>query len=50
MDGGYREDLYPDVNEDDEEYPDDYDPYDNDAYRLHSKILNKLQKYLRIEE
>lgn len=50
MDGGYREDMFPDVDEDDEEYPDDYNPYNNDAYRLHSRILKQLQEYLRLKE
>lgn len=50
MDGGYREDMFPDVDEDDEEYPNDYNPYNNDAYRLHSRILKQLQEYLRLKE
>lgn len=45
-DGGYRADMYPDVDEDDQEYPEDYDPYDNDAFRIHSEFLDELQAYL----
>lgn len=50
MDGGYREDMYPDVDEEDEEYPNGYNPYNNETYHLHSRILNQLQGYLSIEE
>lgn len=50
LDGGYREDMFPDVNEDDEEYTDGYNPYNNEAYHLHSRVLNQLQEYLGIKE
>ena len=48
-DGGYRDVMHPDVDEDDQEYPDDYDPYDNDEFRIHSKLLDELAEYLEIE-
>ena len=48
-DGGCREDMFGDVDEDDQEYPDDYDPYDNDEFRIHSKLLDELAEYLKIE-
>lgn len=48
-DGGYREDMFPDVDEDDQEYPDDYNPYDNDEFRIHSELLDELAEYLEIE-
>ena len=50
IDGGYREDMFPDVDEEDEEYTDGYNPYNNEAYCLHSRTLKQLQKYLNIEE
>ncbi len=50
MDGGYREDMFLDVDEDDEEYSNGYNPYNNDAYHLHSRVLERLQEYLNIEE
>ena len=50
MDGGYRENMFPDVDEDDEEYPNGYNPYNNEAYVLHSRVLKQLQEYLSIEE
>ncbi len=45
-DGGYQEDMFSDVNEDDEEYPDDYDPRANEEYSIHSMLLDELQDYL----
>lgn len=45
-DGEYRDVMYPDVDEDDQEYPEDYDPYDNDEYRIHSELLDELEEYL----
>lgn len=48
-DGGYREDMFPDVDEDDHEYSDNYDPYDNDEFRVHSELLNELAEYLELE-
>ncbi|MBR1877642.1 MAG: hypothetical protein IJ814_01425 [Paludibacteraceae bacterium] len=50
LDGGYKEDMFPDVDEDDEEYPDGYNPYNNEIYHLHSRILKQLQEYLSVEE
>jgi hypothetical protein len=48
-DGGYREVMYPDVDEDDQKYTDDYDPYDNDEFRIHSELLDELAEYLELE-
>ena len=48
-DGGYREDMFPDVDEDEQEYPEDYNPYDNDEFRIHSGLLDELAEYLEIE-
>lgn len=48
-DGGYRENMYPDVDEDDQEYPEGYDPYENDAFRIHSELLDELEEYLDLE-
>lgn len=47
-DGGFRDMMFSDVDEDDEEYPDDYDPCDNEEYRIHSELLDELQKCLEI--
>lgn len=47
-DGRCHEIMSPDVNDDDEEYPDDYDPCDNEEYRIHSELLDELQEYLEI--
>ena len=49
VDGGYREDMFGDVDEDDQEYPDDYNPYDNDEFRIHSELLDEIAEYLEIE-
>ena len=48
-DGGYRDVMYPDVDEDDQEYPDDYNPYDNDEFRIHSELLDELEEYLELD-
>ena len=48
-DGGYREDMFPDVDEDDQEYTDAYNPYDNDEFRIHSELLDELAEYLELE-
>ena len=50
MDGGYREYMFPDVDENDEEYPNGYNPYKNEEYILHSRVLKQLKEYLSIEE
>lgn len=49
VDGGYHEDMFSNVDEDDQEYPDDYDPYDNDEFRIHSELLDELAEHLEIE-
>ena len=47
-DGGYQDSMFPDVNEEDEEYPDDYNPRNNEEYSIHSELLDELQEYLGI--
>ena len=47
-DGGSLEVMSPDVNEEDEEYPDGYDPCDNEEYCIHSELLDELREYLEI--
>lgn len=47
-DGGFRDMMFADVDEDDEEYLDDYDSCDNEEYRIHSELLDELQEYLGI--
>ena len=48
-DGGWRDIMLPDVDENGEEYPDDYDPYENEAYHAHSELLNELEEFLQID-
>ncbi|MCQ2311532.1 MAG: hypothetical protein MJZ64_07285 [Paludibacteraceae bacterium] len=45
-DGGYKEDIYPDVDEDDNEYPEDYNPCDNEQYEIHRQVLEDIQNML----
>ena len=47
-DGGYRDVMYSDVDEDDHEYQENYDPYDNEEFRIHSELLDELEEYLEI--
>ena len=47
-DGGYRDVMYSDVDEDDHEYQENYDPYDNEEIRIHSELLDELEEYLEI--
>lgn len=45
-DGGYREVMFPDVDEDDNEYLEGYDPYDNEQYEIHHQVLEDIQNLL----
>jgi len=53
-DGGYQEMMFPDVDEDGQDYPEGYNPRDNEAYKTHSQIIkeimNRCKDILDIEE
>lgn len=48
-DGGYHDLMYPDVDENDEEYSEEFDPRDNECYGKHRAVLDELKDFLGLE-